>query len=379
MKRNPILDLLGANAVTAVQETARRMRAEGREMVDFSIGDPREPTPAFIPEAMKAAVPEVSQYPMVAGLPELRAAVAAYVQRRFGVRVDPDSEVLPTTGSKESIFSTPLAFVDRDAADGVIWPTPAYPIYQRGALLAGAKPLPVSLGGDFVFRAGMVPDEYWAQAAMVWVCTPHNPTGSITELGDLAAMRERAADSGVLVCSDECYADLYDTEPPHSMLEVGGTEGVLTYLSLSKRSGMTGYRSGAIVGDARAIATLRELRTGTGTAPQEFIQRAAIAAWGDDDHVAERRTIFREKRAIVSKAFADVGCPTVGSEAGLYVWVRVHDDVDVATRLLEHGVVVAPGRAFGPGGEGHLRLALVPTLEECKAATEVVMECLGER
>ncbi len=216
-------------------------------------------------------------------------------------------------------------------------------------------------------------------AALVWVCSPHNPAGSVMGLDDLAAFRRRAAASGVLMCSDECYADLYDGDPPHSVLETGGTDGVLTYLSLSKRSGMTGYRSGAIVGDRRAIATLRQLRTGTGTAPQEFIQQAAVAAWDDDEHVAVRRSIFREKRALVSKAFADVGCPTVASEAGLYVWVRVDDDVEVANRLLEHGVVVAPGRAFGAGGEGYLRLALVPTIEQCKAAAEVVMECLGKR
>ena len=352
------------------------MRAAGMPVVDFSIGDPREPTPSFIPQTMKAAVPEVSQYPTVAGLPVLREAIAAYVSRRFGVTIDPDTEVIPTTGSKEAIFSTPLAFIDRAAGDGVIWPTPGYPIYERGALLAGAQPFPVALSGDYIFRADDVPEVAWRQSRMAWICTPHNPAGSIMSMEDLTAFHVRATENDVLVCSDECYVDLYDDEPPHSMLEMGGTTGVLSFLSLSKRSGMTGYRSGAIVGDARAIAALKSLRTGTGTAPQEFIQAAAAAAWGDDAHAAERRAIFSEKRAIVRQAFAELGYPTVASDAGLYLWIKVPDDVEMTQQLLDHGVVVSPGRTFGVGGEGHLRLALVPTVDECTEAVKVVRQCL---
>ncbi len=377
VRRNPVLEQLGTYAIATVQDRARAMRAAGVPLVDFSIGDPREPTPAFIPEALRAAVPEVSQYPTVHGLPVLRQAIADYVQRRFGVTVDPEREVLPTTGSKESIFSTPLAFVDRAAGDGVIWPTPGYPIYERGALLAGATPFPIALAGDFVFRADDVPDEAWQQATLAWICTPHNPAGSVMALDDLAAFHDRAREEGVLLCSDECYVDLYDGEPPRSILEIDGTRGVLSYLSLSKRSGMTGYRSGAIVGDADALDALRALRTGTGTAPPEFVQEAAAVAWSDDEHAGERRAIFREKRAIVGKAFADLGYPTVASEAGLYLWIRVPDDVAITEQLLEHGVVVSPGRAFGPGGEGHIRLALVPTVEACREATEVVKACLA--
>lgn len=376
VRLNPVLEQLGAYSIAAVQERARSMRAAGVPLVDFSIGDPREPTPSFIREAMKDAVPDVSQYPTVGGLVVLREAITAYVLRRFGVTVDPETEVLPTTGSKEAIFSAPLAFIDRSAGDGVIWPTPGYPIYERGSLLAGAKPFPIVLSGDYVFRPDDVSDEAWRQARMAWVCTPHNPAGAVMSLSDLASFHSRAAASDVLVCSDECYADLYDGVPPHSMLEVGGTSNVLIFLSLSKRSGMTGYRSGAIVGDGDAIAALKSLRAGTGTAPQEFIQAAAAAAWSDDDHAAQRRAIFKEKRAIIGQAFAQLGYPTVASEAGLYLWIKVADDVAMTDQLLGHGVVVSPGRAFGQGGEGHIRLALVPTIEECREAVKVVQECL---
>ena len=185
MRVNPILSRMGSHSITAIQDRARHLRDTGRPLVDFSIGDPREPTPPFIPAALKEAVPAISQYPTVAGLPRLRQAIADYVERRFGVVVDPETEVQPTTGSKESIFSTPLAFVDRDGGDGVVWPTPGYPIYERGGRLAGAVPLPVALSGDFVFRVDDVPAEAWDQARIVWLCSPHNPSGAVMQLDEL--------------------------------------------------------------------------------------------------------------------------------------------------------------------------------------------------
>lgn len=379
MKINPVLAGLGAYPIATIQDKARAMREAGERLVDFSIGDPREPTPPFIPEALKAAVPAISQYPTTRGLRSLREAIAGYVRRRFGVEVDPDTQVIPTSGSKEAIFSTPLAFVDRGAGDAVVWPTPGYPIYERGALLAGAVGVPVRLGDDFVFRPELVPDEVWEQARIVWTCSPHNPAGSVMSREAIEASLEAARRHGALLCADECYVDLYDGERPSSVLEVAGpgASGALSYLSLSKRSGMTGYRSAAIVGDPEAIAALVALRTSTGTAPPEFTQQAAAAAWGDDSHAAERREVFRRKRAVLRHGFEDLGYRVAASEAGLYLWVEVGDDVGVTERLLDGGVVVSPGRAFGPGGEGYLRLALVPTLDECEEAVEAVRACLS--
>ncbi len=382
MRINPVLAQLGAYPIATVHERARALRETGTRVIDFSIGDPREPTPPFIPAALRAAVPEVSQYPTTAGLRELRVAIADYVARRFGVTVDPDTQIIPTSGSKEAVFSTPLAFVDREAADVVVYGTPGYPIYERGARFAGAVAYPVVLSGDFVLRPTDIPDEIWERAALVWTCTPHNPTGSVTDAETLSGFVTRARDTGALFLSDECYADVYEPdafpEGPASVLQVAGVgaQGVLAYLSCSKRSGMTGYRSGAMVGDAEAIDALKKLRTATGTASPEFVQAAAIAAWSDDTHAAERREIFAAKRAVLRTAFADLGYPTVASAAGLYLWVEVGDDLAVTERLLQSGVVVSPGRFFGAGGEGYLRLALVPTLEECEAAVEVVSACL---
>ena len=309
MHTNPVLEELGSYAIAEVQNIARAMRDAGEPLVDFSIGDPREPTPEFIRRALKDAVPIISQYPTVAGLAELRTAIAEYLGRRFGVDVDPDRHIVPTTGSKEAVFSTPLAFVDASAGDAVVFGTPGYPIYERGARFAGADAVGVRLDDDFTLRAGDVPAEVWDRARLVWTCTPHNPTGSVASLEDLSGLLDACRSHDAMLLSDECYVDLYEGEPPASTLQAAGDgfEGVLAYFSVSKRSGMTGYRSGAMVGDANAIALMKSFRASVGTAPAEFVQMAAAAAWSDDEHVAVRRDIFAAKRAVLAAAFEGDG------------------------------------------------------------------------
>jgi len=186
-----------------------------------------------------------------------------------------------------------------------------------------------------------------------------------------------------MLLSDECYADTYENDAypngPASVLQVAEENlgGALVYLSLSKRSGMTGYRSGAIVGDVDAIAALRSLRETTGTASPEFVQAAAIAAWSDDSHAADRRSLFAAKRRILERAFKELGMEIVASRAGLYLWVHVGDDLGITDKLLDAGIVVSPGRYFGEGGEGFVRLALVPTLEDCDEAADALIDALG--
>ena len=383
MRLNPVFAELGDYPIAQIQMRARDRRDAGLPVIDFSIGDPREPTPTFIVEALRESVPPISQYPTSAGLLELREAVAGYVFRRFGVEVDPATQVIPTSGAKEAIFNTPFAFINRDAGDAVVYPTPGYPVYERGSLFAGATVFPIELSDDFVLRSEMIPDEAWDRARLVWTCSPHNPAGSVSTLEDIAGLYVKAVDSDALLLSDECYADVYEDEVypngPMSALQVAGdgSPGVLSYLSLSKRSGMTGYRSGAIVGDPEAIAALKALRATTGTASPEFVQGAAIAAWSDDGHAAERRVIFSEKRRILKAAFDDLGYETVGSQAGLYLWIKVEHDMAFTDRLLEEGIVVSPGRFFGPGGEGFIRLALVPTVAECADAADVLRSLLA--
>lgn len=384
MDVNPVLERLGAYPIATIQERAHALRAAGGRVIDFSIGDPTEPTPELVVAALHDAVPEVSQYPLTAGTAALRRSISDYLKRRFGVSVDPDTQVMPTSGSKEAVFSAPLAFVDRDSAKRtIVYGTPGYPIYERGALFAGADTQPIVLGGDFVLRASDIDDAAWEGARMVWICTPHNPAGSVTNAGELADLVDRSRASGALLCSDECYADVYEPavypDGPPSVLQVAGdgAPGVLAFFSCSKRSGMTGYRSGAMVGDPEAIAALKKLRTATGTASPDFVQAAAAAAWSDDAHAAKRRDVFAHKRAVLRTAFDEIGLTTVASNAGLYMWIEVGDDLAVTDRLLDGGVVVSPGRFFGEGGEGYVRLALVPSVEECADAVPVIQAALG--
>lgn len=383
MKLNPILDQLGAYPIAMIQERAHSLAAQGVNVIDFSIGDPREPTPEFIPKALKAAVPEVSQYPLTGGRVELRESIVSYLARRFGVEINPATQVMPTSGSKEAVFSSPLAFVDRAAGQSVVYGSPGYPIYERGAMFAGAAIDPITLSGDFVLRADDVSVEQWERARMLWICTPHNPTGAVTSSAELADLVDRARASDTLLMSDECYADVYEEGPhpggPASVLQHAGPEakGVLAFFSCSKRSGMTGYRSGAMVGDAEAIAALKRLRTATGTASPDFVQLAAAAAWGDDAHAAERRAIFAKKRDTLRPVFESLGMNVVASTAGLYMWVAVGDDMAVTDQLLNAGIVVSPGRFFGSGGDGYLRLALVPTVAQCEQAVSAIEEALS--
>ncbi|MFP3915709.1 MAG: pyridoxal phosphate-dependent aminotransferase, partial [Actinomycetota bacterium] len=333
-----------------------------------------EPTWPVIPEAVRAAVPSVSQYPTTRGLASLREAVAGYVKRRFGVEVDPDTQVIPTSGAKEAIFSAHLAFVSRDRGDAVGYPDPGYPVYARGAALAGADPVPVEADRSFMTTAESVPRHLWARLTMLWICTPSNPTGAVLSTGILQGLVDRCREHEVLLCSDECYLDLYgeDDHPAPSVLQLAGrgTKGVLSFLSLSKRSGMTGYRSGAVVGDPAAIERIFSLRTSTGTASPEFVQQGAVAAWSDDAHVEERRRVFSAKRALLREGLEKMGLSVVASRAGLYLWVEVRDDLEATDALAEVGVVVSPGSIFGSRGSGHLRLALVPDLETCRQALE---------
>lgn len=374
---HPLLSELGSYPLAAYQDLVRELAAGPEPLHDFSIGDPREPTPALIRDALHAGVPLVSRYPTAAGLPALRRAIADWVERRFKIAVDPDTEVLPTAGSKEAIFHAPLGLLDpRGDRTAVVWGTPGYPVYGRGQRFAGGTSDPVALRPDDGWRLEL--DRLGAdrldRACLAWLNYPHNPTGATVDHDFYVRALSTARDRGLVLASDECYVDVYPSgdDPPGSLLQAAGDDrsGVLVAFSLSKRSGMTGYRSGALVGDAALIAAQRTLRPNIGTASPEFVQHAAIAAWSDDAHVAERREIFDRKRAIML-AFADrEGLTVSGSTATFYVWLRAPggDDVAYAEALLRERVVVSPGRAFGDAGRGWLRLALVPSADGCAAA-----------
>jgi acetylornithine/N-succinyldiaminopimelate aminotransferase len=371
---NPLLEAPGEYAFVALDRKRRELAPSDVPTIHFGIGDPRERTPAFIRDALRAAVPEVSSYPAVIGLPELRAAAAGWLERRFGVRVDPETELLPVNGTKEGVFLLAFAVVGRDSArDTIVIPTPAYPVYEPAARFAGARPhlVPLRAEDGFRFRPELVPDEIWHRTALLWLNAPHNPTGAVLDRAALGAIAVHARTHGYWVAADEAYAEIWFDRAPGSMLE-HGTPNVIAFHTLSKRSAMTGYRSGFMAGDPRLIAALRAFRPNIGVATPEFVQRAAIAAWSDDVHAAEQRALYAAKRAVFLEAFERLGWKVEASEATFYLWARAPggDDVAFVERLLRLGLVAAPGSYFGPGGEGYVRWALVPTLDECRAAVK---------
>ena len=292
-------------------------------------------------------------------------------ERRHGVTLDPESEVLPATGSKEAIFHAPLAFLHHShERRGVAYGTPGYPVYERGTLFSGGEALPVELKWEngFLLQPEAIDPE---RTRILWINYPHNPTGATATYEYLESVVEFCRRHGILLFSDECYNDIYSGEPPPSILEIT-TERALTFCSLSKRSGMTGYRSAMMAGDPELIGALRKLRPSIGVATQSFVQDAATAAWDDDAHVEKRRRVFGEKRALFTAFFEQAGLEYLPTEASFYLWVAIPDGDDEAytLRLMEEGVIVAPGRAFGAGGEGYVRIALVPGLEDCRLAVQ---------
>ena len=368
---NPVLADLPAYPLARMDERRRELEEKGVRLFDFGTGDPREPTDERIRQALITGVPETSRYPSAAGTRELREAFAGFMGRRHGVSLDPDTEVMPAAGSKEAIFHAPLAFVHPShERRGVAYGTPGYPVYERGALFAGGEALPVKLSKkeDFLlFTRTLAP----AKTRAVWINYPHNPTGATATRAYLEETASFCREHDILLFSDECYNDVYSGTPPPSILEVT-RERTLAFVSLSKRSGMTGYRSAMIAGDPELIAALKKLRPSIGVASPGFVQHAATAAWSDDAHVRERNHIFATKRALFESFFERVGLRWTPTNASLYLWVEVPegygDDATYALKLLEEGILVAPGSSFGPGGGGYFRVALVPSVDECKEA-----------
>ncbi len=373
VRLNPRLASLPTYPTVAIDRVRDRLRAEGRPVYDFGTGDPTEPTPSFIRDAMCGAVPDNCRYPTVYGEPPVREAFAGYAHRRLGVNLDPQTEILPTSGSKEAVFHLPLMVIDPTAEDrAVVFPDPGYSVYYRGTVLAGGEPIPQRLSGDFIQRVWELPKSVLKRTRMVWINTPHNPCGSVMNEDDLRRTWEVCREHDILLVSDECYVDTWFDRPPPSILQVA-REGVLAIFSLSKRSGMTGYRSGIVAGDPAVMRRLRDMRANPGLAPQDFVNAAAAAAWNDDTHAEERRHIFAAKRQVLVDFLREAGLQVVASEASFYLWVhapRGMSGMVYSERLLEAGILTYPGASFAvtDAGDSYVRLALVPDLETCKAA-----------
>ena len=382
MQLSPVLAAAGTYPFVRLEQAKRRLAERGVELIDFGKGDPREETDAAIRQALVDSIEPRSSYPLAEGLPELRSAVAAWCERRFGVELDPDAEVIPTYGSKEAIFHLAQVVLDRDGDRRLVLSTePGYPVYERGARFAGAEveQLPLLEENGFLPELEAVDEKTWRRTAIFWINYPNNPTGAVAPLEFLERLASLAAEHDFLLAADEAYTELWFEAAPHSALEAGERSQVVVFNTLSKRSSMTGYRSGFAAGSAEVIAALRQYRPSVGTAPQEFVQRASVVAWEDEAHVERTRAIYRRKRELLLPVLERKGIRVAGSEATMYLWLEAPpgESAEVlAERLLEHGLIVSPGTFFGPSGEGYWRLALVPTETECARAAEILERVL---
>lgn len=379
----PSTDTGALDPISAMQWRKQRLVETGRPIIDLGIGDPREPTPPFVREALVRAVRPVSHSPRRDGLPELRTAIARWISRRFDVELDPETQILPLLGTKEFAFS--LSQTLPGPGGTVMVTSPGYPIPAMGARAAGARVHTLALqeANAYLPDLDRVDRSEWERADLLWLNYPNNPTGALAPRSFLEAAAERCRRSGTVLAADEAYSEFwFGRESPASALQVGDLTGVLVTNTLSKRSCMTGYRSGFVAGDPNLIAPLAQRAFDAGVTPLEPVQQASIAAWNDEAHVANHRALCAAKRRLFQKVLMRRGLRAAGSEGGLYLWVQTPDgyaSLDWSLELLDRaGLVVTPGSAFGPEGEGFVRIAMVATLGNCRRAAGKLDEALEE-
>ena len=360
--------------------------------IKLSIGEPQHATPSFIMEALAAGLKGLANYPTTAGIPALREAIAAWCQRRYGLALNAETEILPVNGSREALFSFAQTVIDpgKGYVPLVVSPNPFYQIYEGAAYLSGAEPRFLNTLPDngFAFDYDSLSAEEWARVQLFYVCSPANPTGKVLSLADWKTLFELSDKYGFIIASDECYSEIYfdEANPPIGGLQAAkllgrSNERLVMFSSLSKRSNVPGMRSGFVAGDAAILKKYLLFRTYQGCAMSPPVQAASMAAWNDEAHVLDNRNQYREKFAACTPLVSEVlgtGMP----DASFYLWAKTPiADTEFARGLLEHyNVVVLPGsflareaRGVNPGAN-FIRIALVASLAECLEATERVRQ-----
>ena len=345
--------------------------------LNLQIGEPKHPTPALVKDALAGALEGLASYPLTAGMPELRQAIAAWLSRRYGIPwLDPEKQVLPVNGTREALFAFAQTVIDPKPDARVVCPNPFYQIYEGAALLAGATPV----YGE---------PESWAGVQLVYACSPANPSGHVMDLAEWRRRFELADRHGFVIASDECYSEIYFDRPPLGALEAAhklgrSYERLVAFSSLSKRSNAPGMRSGFVAGDAALIKQFLLYRTYHGSAMSLAVQAASIAAWKDETHVEENRRLYALK---FDRVLPLVRPPLAAQrpDGGFYLWLRTPiEDTEFARRLhAQYNVLVLPGsflartvRGVNPGAN-HVRIALVPPLAECVEAMERITRFAG--
>lgn len=379
----------------------------GLRPISLGIGEPKHATPQMLKDALAAALDTgLTGYPATAGEPALRQACAAWMQRRYGVAVDPATQVLPVNGSREALFAFAQTVLDPSKPGATLaFPNPFYQIYEGAALLGGAQPfyVPSVPARNFAVDWDSVPEEVWSRTQLIFVCSPGNPTGAVMPLDEWQKLFELSDRFGFVIASDECYSEIYfRDEPPLGGLEAAVKLGrpdfrnLMMFTSLSKRSNVPGLRSGFVAGDAALIKSFLLYRTYHGGAMSPAVQAASVAAWADEEHVIDNRRQYREKFAAVTPMLAevlDVALP----DAAFYLWAGVPasfedqaaglsaDEAFARELLAQYNVTVLPGsylaRASGGAnpGAGRVRMALVAEPAECLEAAERIVRFCREQ
>jgi N-succinyldiaminopimelate aminotransferase len=398
---NPLLSRLHPYPFERWRELTQGVQHRGElRPISLGLGEPRHPTPKLIEDALTASLNGLSVYPPTIGELRLREACTAWLGKRYGVRVDPATQLLPVNGSREALFALAQVVIDpaRDGAT-VVCPNPFYQIYEGAALLAGARTAFANSdpGRNFAPDWSQIDDDTWSRTQLVYVCSPGNPTGAVMSLPEWRTLFELADRHGFVIASDECYSEIYfrdDGGPPLGGLQAAHALGrddyrnLIMLTSLSKRSNVPGMRSGFVAGDARIIKDFLLYRTYHGSAMSPVVQAASTAAWCDEDHVVANRALYRDKFTRVTpllQGVLDVQLP----DAGFYLWAAVPkrdgngaagDDIAFARGLLaQYNVTVLPGsllarEAHGTNpGRGRIRMALVAETAECLEAAQRIV------
>jgi LL-diaminopimelate aminotransferase len=362
-----------------MDKAKRKARAEGRDIIDLGIGDPDQPTPRHIIEALYQAALEPSnhRYALDQGMPVLRRSIAAWYKGRFNVDLNPDSQILPLIGSKEGLAHFPLAFLN--PGDYSLVPDPCYPPYKGGTILAGGKPysLPLLEKNAFLPDLKKIPAGVRKKARLIFVNYPNNPTSATAEKPFYNELIEFARKNKIIIVSDLAYSEMsYDGYRPSSILEIeGAREIAIEFHSLSKTYNMTGWRLGWASGNEKLIAALAKVKSNIDSGIFSAVQLAGIVALsGPQEHIKNMCSLYQERRDCLMEGLDSLGWQAHSPKATFYVWIKVPQGKDSLkfTRVLldKANIVVTPGIGFGRYGEGYIRMALTVSKERIKEALE---------
>ncbi len=367
MKMSRRIENLPPYLFVEISHKIAEKKAKGEEVISFAIGDPDIPTPPHIIKRLCQAAqdPANHRYPESEGLPELRRVIAGWYERRFGVSLDADKEVLPLIGAKEGIAHIALCFID--PGDIALVPDPGYPVYSVSTTLAGGEPyyMPLTEKNDFLPSLDTIPPDVLSRAKLLWINYPNNPTGAVADIGFFNRVVRFAQQHDLAVCHDGPYSEVaFDGYQPVSFMQSDGAKEVgIEFHSLSKSYNMTGWRIGMAVGNAEMIDALRRVKSNLDSGIPQAIQYAAIEALtGPQDCIQEHNTAYQRRRDLVIDVLNEIGFEAKSPKASLYIWAKVpegYTSMELANALLEEiGVVVVPGVGYGKSGEGYVRLSL---------------------